>query len=236
MQPIVLIPGLLCSAEAFAPQIPALWQFGPVTIASTLEGKSISEMASAILATAPRRFALAGISMGGYICLEIMRQAPERVVKLALLNTSARPDTIAQSKQRRTLLANFRSGDFAKLASETLNAIVHPSRKGDAKLHEINVRMTNAVGLETFARQTEAIISRIDSRPFLSAISVPTLVLAGDSDILTPPDLAEEIATAIPNARLTVVPLCGHASTLEQPLAVINALVTWIADTEVNET
>ncbi|MFZ6710871.1 alpha/beta fold hydrolase [Undibacterium sp. TC9W] len=230
MQPIVLVPGLLCSAEAFAFQIPALWQFGPVTIASTLEGKSIAEMASTILATTPSQFALAGISMGGYICLEIMRQAPERVLKLALLDTSARADSAEQIKQRRAMVANFREGDFTTLASEALNSIVHPSHKGDANLREINIRMAMAVGIDAFERQTDAIISRIDSRSCLSFISVPTLVLVGDSDILTPPELAAEIAAAIPAARLTVIPQCGHASTLEQPFAVNSALIKWIDD------
>src|SRR5579863_6533753 len=93
MTPIVLVPGLLCTAEVFYPQISALWPFGPVTIASTLEGDSIPQIARRILASAPPQFALAGISMGGYICLEIMRLAPDRVIKLALIDTSARPDT-----------------------------------------------------------------------------------------------------------------------------------------------
>src|ERR1700761_6033308 len=104
MTTIVLVPGLLCSAEVFAPQIPALWPCGPVTIASTLEGRTMAEMASAVLAAAPPRFALGGISMGGYLCFEIMRQAPERVIKLALLDTSARPDTLGQPDQRRALI------------------------------------------------------------------------------------------------------------------------------------
>jgi len=227
MQAIVFVPGLLCSAEAFAPQVAALWRFGPVTVASTLEGKSITEMAATILAAAPTNFALVGISMGGYICLEI--QAPGRVLKLALLDTSARPDTAEQIERRRALVANARTGDFLTLASDALNSIVHPSRKDDSNLCEINVRMATEVGVEAFARQTDAIIARIDSRPSLSAISIPTLVLVGDSDPLTPPELSEEIAAAIPNARLTVVPQCGHASTLEQPDAVNSALIEWIS-------
>jgi len=229
MQAIVFVPGLLCSAEAFAPQVAALWRFGPVTVASTLEGKSITEMAATILAAAPTNFALVGISMGGYICLEIMRQAPARVLKLALLDTSARPDTAEQIERRRALVANARTGDFLTLASDALNSIVHPSRKDDSNLREINVRMATEVGVEAFAQQTDAIITRIDSRPSLSAISVPTLILVGDSDPLTPPELSEEIAAAIPNARLTVVPQCGHASTLEQPDAVNSALIEWIS-------
>jgi len=185
-------------------------------------------MAAAILATAPARFALVGISMGGYICLEIMRQAPGRVLKLALLGTSARPDTAEQIDRRRALVTNARTGDFVALASDALSSIVHSSRKGDSTLREINVRMATTIGVDLFAQQTDAIIARIDSRPSLSAISVPTLVLVGDSDPLTPPELSEEIAAAIPNARLTVVPRCGHASTLEQPDAVNKALIEWI--------
>jgi pimeloyl-ACP methyl ester carboxylesterase len=228
MTALVLVPGLLCSAEVFAPQIAALWPYGSITVASTLEGETIPEIATAILASAPPRFALAGLSMGGYICLEIMRQAPERVVKLALLDTSARPDTPEQTTQRRALLVQARTGDFEALLAQALTAIQHPAHQNDPKLREINVRMGLTVGVEGLARQTEAVIARIDSRPTLPAIFVPTLVLVGDRDPLTPPEQAEEMVDAIPNARLVVVPECGHASTLEQPEAVSRALIEWI--------
>jgi pimeloyl-ACP methyl ester carboxylesterase len=228
MLPSVLIPGLLCTAEVFAPQMAALWPHGPVTAASTLEGDTIADMAAAILAAAPPRFALAGISMGGYICLEIMRQAPERVVKLALLDTSARPDTEEQTAKRRTAVATARTGDFLAVAAEGTRAQVHPARIDDSYLLALNQRMAAAVGLKGYARQIEAIIGRSDSRPGLAAIAVPTLVLVGDSDMLTPPALAEELVAGIPGARLLVVPQSGHLSTLEQPEAVNRALVDWI--------
>jgi pimeloyl-ACP methyl ester carboxylesterase len=228
MTPILLVPGLLCSAEMFAPQIPALWPYGPVTVASTLEGETIAEMAAAILEAAPPKFALVGISMGGYICFEIMRQAPERVTKLALLDTSARPDTPEQTTQRRAMLAQGQKGDFPRFLARVLTAILHPAHQKHEALRETQVRMGLAVGREGFARQTEAVISRIDSRPSLAAIAVPTLVMVGDHDMLTPPDRSEEIAAAILDARLVVVPECGHASTLEQPEAVNQALVEWI--------
>jgi pimeloyl-ACP methyl ester carboxylesterase len=229
MTPVVLIPGLLCSAEVFAPQVAALWPYGPITVASTLEGETIAEIAAAILAAAPPRFALAGISMGGFICLKIMRRAPERVIKLALLDTSARPDTSEQSAQRRTLVAQARTGDFEALLAQALSGILHPAHQNDPALREINVRMGLTVGVEGLARQVEAVIARIDSRPGLSAISVPTLVLVGDRDLLTPLDRAEEMAAAIPDARLVVVSECGHGSTLEQPEAVNRALIAWTA-------
>ena len=205
-----------------------MWPFGPVTIACTLEGETLSEIAAAIIAAAPNRFALIGISMGGYIYFEIMRQAPERVVKLALLNTSARPDTSEETIQRRALVAQAQTGDFKAMLTEVMPAILHPAHRDDPALRDMLLRMGLTVGFEGFARQTQAVIERIDSRPSLAAICVPTLVLAGDSDPLMPPDRAKEIAAAIPQARMLVVPECGHASTLEQPDAVNLALIDWI--------
>ncbi len=229
MTPIVLVPGLLCTAEVFAPQAAALWPYGPVMVASTLEGKTIAEMAAAILAAAPPRFALAGISMGGYISFEIMRQAPERVIKLALLDTTARPDMPEQTAARRALIAQARTtDDFRALLEQALAPILLPAHQNDPRLCETNVRMGLTVGVEGLMRQTEAIIGRVDSRPSLPAIAVPTLVLVGDGDVLTPLDRAEEMVAAIPGAWLVVVPECGHGSTLEQPEAVNRALVEWI--------
>src|SRR4051794_1861441 len=174
--PIVLVPGLLCSSEIFAAQIPALWAFGPVTVASTLDGERIEEAAASILRDAPPRFALAGISMGGYLSLEIMRQAPSRVLKLALLDTSARPDTIAQTDARLQALAQARTR-FMAVALLTLARLLHPRRRGDPDILDINLRMARAVGVEGYERQVRIAISRPDSRPFLGAIDVPTLVL-----------------------------------------------------------
>ena len=228
MIPVVLVPGLLCTAEVFAPQIAALWPYGPVTVASTLEGKTIPEMAAAIISAAPPRFALAGMSMGGYISFEILRQAPQRVIKLALLNTSARPDTREQIAQRRVLVARARACDYKVFLAVAFSSMQHPAHRKNPLLRDINIRMGTTVGIEAMARQTEAIIGRIDSRPTLATVSIPTLVLVGDSDPLTPPDRAHEIAAAIPNARLVVIPECGHESTLEQPMAVNQALIDWI--------
>jgi pimeloyl-ACP methyl ester carboxylesterase len=230
MIPVVLVPGLLCSAEVFAPQIAALWPFGPITVATTLAGETITEIAAVILSTAPPHFALAGISMGGYICLEIMRQAPERVMKLALLDTSARPVTPEQTAMWRALAAQARTSNFEALLAQALTAILHPAHQSDLSLREVNVRMGLTVGVEGLARQVEALIARPDFRPGLALISVPTLILVGDSDPLTPPDRAEEMSNAVPGARLVIVPQCGHGSTLEQPDAVNRALIEWITE------
>ena len=193
MTPILLVPGLLCTSEVFGPQISALWPYGAVMVASTLDGNTIPEMAAAILRDAPPRFALAGISMGGYLSLEIMRQAPERVTKLALLDTSARPDTPEATKGRRELVAQVRAGDLETALTPMLEALFDHH---DAALLEVHLRMARVIGKEGFARQQEAIIARADSRPSLAKIAVPTLVLVGDADKLTPLDRSEEVAAA----------------------------------------
>lgn len=228
MTPILLIPGLICTAELFTPQLPALWSHGPVTVASTLEGDTIGAMASAILRDAPPTFALGGLSMGGYIALEILRQAPERVVKLALLDTSARPDTAEQTRLRKGMVETALNGGYGTVLAMTLPNLVHPDHRGHQALIDTLTRMGRAVGPEGFARQQGAIMGRVDSRPFLSAIAVRTLVLVGEQDALTPPEMAHEMGAAIPGAKTVTIPNAGHISTLEQPEAVTTALVEWL--------
>lgn len=229
MTPIVLIPGLVCTAELFGPQLPALWTRGPVTVASTLGGDTVAAIAEDILAHAPPRFALAGLSMGGYIAFEILRRAPERVDRLALLDTSARPDTPEQTEKRRGLLGRLEAEPFEAVIEPVLRGLPAPARREDEALFQINLRMAQAVGVEGFRRQVRAIMGRPDSRPDLASISVPTLVLVGDQDALTPPDIAREMAGAIPDARLSIIADSGHVSTLEQPEAVTAALLNWLS-------
>ncbi|MCA0368214.1 MAG: alpha/beta hydrolase [Proteobacteria bacterium] len=228
MTPVVLVPGLACTAEMFAPQVAALSPHRPVSIASTREGDSIARMAAAILRDAPPRFALGGISMGGYIAFEIERQAPERVERLALLDTTARPDAPEQTAQRQALIARAEDGQLEAIMREIASRLLHPRHKADQSLIEVQVRMGLDVGAADFVRQQRAIIGRPDSRPDLPGIRVPTLVLVGDRDPLTPPIRAREMADALPDANLVIVPDCGHASTLEQPDAVNAALLDWL--------
>lgn len=228
MTPILLIPGLVCTAELFGPQLPALWTRGPVTVASTLGGDSMAAIAEGILADAPPRFALAGLSMGGYIAFEILRRAPERVERLALLDTSARPDTPEQTERRRGLLARLASEPFETVVEPVLRGLPAPARREDEVLFRTNLRMAQAVGPDGFRRQIEAIIGRADSRPDLAGIGIPTRVLVGDQDALTPPEIAREMADAIPDARLSIVADSGHVSTLEQPGVVAAALLDWL--------
>jgi pimeloyl-ACP methyl ester carboxylesterase len=226
--PIVLVPGLSCSARLYAEQIPALWRFGPVTVADHTRGDSIADIAARILAAAPPRFALAGLSMGGYIAFEIMRQAPARVAKLALLDTGARAETAAQTEMRKAPMEMAKSGRFAEVAAAAFEFYVHPDRHGDSALKSQFVAMAEENGAQAYLRQQRAIMGRRESRPSLSAIACPTLVLVGEQDRGTPVELSQEIAAAIAGSRLVIIPACGHLSTIERPAAVTSALVEWL--------
>jgi pimeloyl-ACP methyl ester carboxylesterase len=226
--PILLVPGLVSSPRIYDPVVPALWRFGPVTVANHIRDHHMALIARRILAEAPPRFALAGHSMGGYIAFEIMRQAPERVAKLALINTQARPDTPEATARRRTMMARAKGGEYRAVLDELFSGFVHPSRRKDADLHRLVHDMGGDIGVEAFLRQQEAIISRPDSRPVLAAIKCPTLVLSGDDDNTIPNRLSVEMADNIHNARLVILPNCGHLPQPEQPQATAEALVEWL--------
>lgn len=228
MIPTVLVPGLLCTPEVFGPQLPIVWARGPVTVANTLAGATMADTARAILAAAPPHFALGGISMGGYLCFEIWRQTPERVLRLALLDTTARPDTPDQTANRHAQLAKADSDGLNAVVAAAAPMLLHPDHVDDPALQAIGLRMGRAVGVDGFRRQTAMIIGRLDSRPSLASITVPTLVLVGDADGITPPDRAREMAAAIGGSRLVIVPWSGHSATLEQPEHVSRALADWL--------
>jgi pimeloyl-ACP methyl ester carboxylesterase len=228
--PILLIPGLLGSARLYAPQIPDLWRFGPVTVAAPTRDDSMTAIARRILVGAPPRFALIGLSMGGYIAFEILRQAPARIARLALLDTTARPDTPEQTAARNEQIALAAAGKLDEVVQAQFQRLVHPERRDDAQLREIVGQMAQDVGAEAFARQQKATMERADSRPGLEVIQVPTLVLVGEGDQLTPPERAAEMAKAIRGARLVTVLGSGHLSTLERPHEVTQALVEWLRD------
>ena len=227
--PLLALPGLLCDERLWQHQAADLLAEHPVTTFALTGHDSMTALAAAALAKAPAaRFALAGLSMGGYLALEIMRQAPERVAALALLDTSARPDTAEQTAMRRAAIAQS-AGDFDAVMRAFLPRLVHPSRLDDASLVAPIAAMARAVGREGYVRQQEAIIGRADSRPTLAQIRCPTLVVCGREDALTPLALSEEIAAGIAGARLVVIEDCGHMTAMERPREVTAALRTWLA-------
>src|SRR5512142_447043 len=175
--PLVLVPGLTCTARLYAPQVVALWRYGPVTVADHRRDADIKAIAARILKDAPPRFSLAGLSFGGYIAFEIMRQAPARVARLALLDTSARPDTPEQTAGRKAQIAMAQSGRYGEIADLSIPRYLHSNRQKDPAMTGLVRQMIDETGQDAFVRQLQAIMSRPDSRPFLSSIRCSALVL-----------------------------------------------------------
>lgn len=221
---IVFVPGLLCTGELYAPQIAALEASSTCLVAEHRLAPSMDAIAEHILASAPDRFDLVGLSMGGYIAFEIAARAPERIRRLVLMDTSARPDRPDQTALRRDLIALAEAEGLEPVVDRLLPMFVAESRLGDRDLAAIVRRMAADTGVEAFRRQQTAIMNRKDARPDLAAIACPTLVVVGEHDRLTPAELAREIAEGIDGAVLRTVPRSGHLTTLEEPDAV-NALL-----------
>ena len=227
--PLVLVPGLLCSARLYGTQIAALWPFGQVAVADHRRDANMAAIAARILKDASPRFALVGLSMGGYIAFAMLRLAPERIAKLALLDTSARPDTPEQTAGRKTQIAMAQAGRFDEIPALVIPRFLHRNHQHDERLTAIVRQMAEETGPDAFVRQQNAIMTRPDSRPLLASIACPTLVLVGDGDEATPPELNQEIAGGISGAKLAVVRECGHLSTLEKPEGVNAALAEWLS-------
>lgn len=226
--PLLLVPGLLCDDALWSHQAEYLADIAEIAVADTLRDDSIGAMASRALAAAPESFALAGLSMGGYVAFEIVRRAPQRVARLALLDTSARADTAEQSARRRGLIELAEKGHFKGVTPRLLPLLIHRDRQSDQALAGAVAAMAERVGQAAFLRQQRAIMGRPDSRADLPGINAPTMVLCGRQDALTPLALHEEMAAAIPGARLCVVEECGHLSPMERPHAVTALMRDWL--------
>lgn len=228
--PLLLMPGLLCDAALWRHQTQTLADIADMTVTDMTRDDSLEGMARRALAAAPDRFALAGLSMGGYAAQAVMRLAPERVTRLALLDTTARADDAARKALRRTLAARAAMGDLDGVIDHHLPAFIAADRQGDAALTDVVRASAHAVGAAAYGRQQQAIMDRPDNRPNLGAIRCPTLVLCGRQDALTPVEAHEEMASLIPGAKLVVVENCGHLAPLERPEAVSAALRDWLVD------
>lgn len=211
--------------------MPMLWRHGPVMVADHRQADTVAGMAETILAAAPARFALAGFSLGGFIAFEILRRAPQRVAKLALISTNAipKPFNADEARVREERIEMALNGRFAELSPLHFPYNVHPHRRDDATLRKIHAQMTDEVGVAGYVNQQRAIASRPDSRPMLAGIGCPTTIIAGDGDTLTPPERGVEMLRAIPGSDMVVIPDCGHLAPLERPEAVCQALESWMA-------
>ena len=225
---LVLLPGLLCDAALWRHQIEHLADQYEVMVADLTQDNSMAAMAERTLAAAPKTFALAGLSMGGYVAQEILRQAPERVERLALVDTNARADSEAQRQVRGELIKLAEMGTFKGVTPRLLPNLIHPSRMNDPAVAGVVLAMAERVGQQAFKRQQEAIMGRKDGRGDLNAIRAPTLILAGRQDALCPPKVQEEMAESLPNSKLVLVEDCGHLAPLERPEATTAVFRYWL--------
>lgn len=225
---LVLLPGLAHDARLWQHQTSGLANVATPWVGDLTKERTISDMASAVLAKAPaRQFALAGLSMGGYVALEIMRQAPERIIALALLDTNAKTDNTQALYNRHRSIEQAET-NFPAVIDALLPKLVHPSHMDNQVLIDCITEMAFSLGKDVFIRQQHAIATRTDSQPLLSHIQCPTLILCGREDKITPLEIHEDMASKIPDSNLVVIDDCGHLSALEQPLRVNEALTHWL--------
>jgi pimeloyl-ACP methyl ester carboxylesterase len=228
MVELLLVPGLNCTAALFAPQITALQDIAACHVPDQGIAASLEEIAATILVTAPERFALAGLSMGGYVAFEIIRQAPQRVTRLCLIDTRAAMDTTEEADRRRESLRLAADGRFSELHAILWPKLVHSARLGDRTLEDVVLTMMRDTGPERFARQQTAVLNRRDYRAVLESIAVPATIIVGAQDAITPPNASRAMLDLIRGARLLEIANCGHLSTLERPEEVSAALRRWL--------
>lgn len=228
---LVLLPGTLCDESLFAHQVQHLADIAACVVGDLTRFDTLAASADDVLRAAPEQFALAGLSYGGIVALEIMRRAPERVTRLALLNTNpnAASEELKARQQRFVGMAVL--GEFREITTDFLkDAMLHPDHRHDVALRRQVLAMAENVGMAGFVNQVRAQLARPDSTPFLRQILCPTLVLTGREDQVCPPLMHEEMAALIPNARLHIIEHCGHLSAIEQPEAVTSALRDWLTE------
>ena len=227
---LVLLPGLLNTRRLFEHQIEALSDIAGCIVPELWRHDTMGAMAEAALAAAPENFALAGFSMGGYVAFEIMRQAPQKVDRLALIDTQAVPDTPEATKHRLGLIEQTRIGRFRGVQRSLLPLFVHRSHLDEPTITQPILDMAGEVSADGFVREQTAIMSRPDSRPLLVDIGIPTVVIVGRQDQVTPLARAQEMATDVASSRLVVLEECGHMSPLERPEEVSAALRRWLTE------
>jgi len=223
---LVLVPGLLCTADLFRDQIAALSGRADIHIADTMGMGTVQQMAEKVLQEIEGPFVAVGLSMGGYVALALAETAPHRVSALGLLSTNAGADTAAKKQQRRDLIALSKMGKFKGVTPRLLPRLLSQTGQADDQLVARVMAMAEQVGQANFTSQQEAIMGRPDRRGDLPRLAMPTLVLCGNEDILTPPEQSLEMAGLLADCDLRLLDGVGHLSSMEAPEAVSAAIVS----------
>lgn len=224
---LVLVPGLICDAEVWDYPRRHLAEVAEITFAPADETDTMQGLADAVLENAPKRFAIAGFSMGGYVALEVLRQAPERVERIALLDTSARGDTPEKAAGRAAAIADCEEDRFEDLLDRFVPQLLHPDRHDDPLFARVRA-MGERVGAALFANRHRAMLTRSDSRELLQSTDIPVRAMVGRSDALTSVAEHQEIADLAPRGRVSIVEECGHMPPLERPIATTALLRDWL--------
>lgn len=225
--PVVFLPGTLCDGRVFGPQLAALKR--PVQVVPIAGARDAATMAQLVLEQAPERFALCGFSLGAIVALEVVAQAPERVDRLALLACNGRAVDPASVPGRRAAVETARRDGTVSHIAGSWDAAIAPEHRNDPKLRGLLETMARETLLATYEEQVEIAINRVDSRKRLHEIGVPVLVAGGAADGICPPAMSQEIAQALPDARLAILDGAGHYLSLEHPEAVTRLLADWLA-------
>ncbi|KKJ77481.1 alpha/beta hydrolase [Kiloniella litopenaei] len=225
---LFFLPGLLCNQRLWSPQLDHFKDKYLCEVADLTQASSIRELAVQALKQVRGKFNLVGLSMGGYVALEILRIAPERVKRLALIDTKARADSPEQKRRRRGLLSLAGRGKFKGVTPHLMPLLIHPDRMDDTSLTSEIYKMAEEVGQEAFVRQQTAILDRESHLDILPKIKCPVQVICGRDDLITPLDCSEEIASLTPSAELLVLEDCGHLSNIELPAQVNKVLQDWL--------
>lgn len=226
--PLVLLPGMMCDARLFGPQITAFSHERMVAAAPLGEHDTVSALARDVLAAAPRRFALAGLSMGGIVAMEVMRQAPERITRLALLDTNPKAEAEVVAQKREPQIAKVGNGQLRSVMRDEMKPNYLTDGPNMGQILDLCMAMAETLGPDVFVRQSRALQTRPDQQETLRKVDVPTLILCGEDDTLCPLHRHELMQTLIPHATLRVIEKAGHLPTLEQPQKTNEALATWL--------
>lgn len=227
--PLVLLPGTLCDARLWQYQLRSLDDIADITVGDLSRHDTIKDLAEDVLSEAPKEFILAGLSLGGIVALEIMRIAPERVLKLALLDTNPFPPRIEQRSTWDRYFEMIANNQFMDITKEhLLPVLIHPDKQKDKEVVSVILQMAEKVGEKAYINQLKAVMNREDQRTILPSIKCPTMIIVGKEDHICPVHMSEYMAATVPNAKIEIIENAGHLVTLEQPEKVSRHLREWL--------